>query len=375
MYAYCDCSAGVSGDMFLAALCQLGFDLMPLQEKLAKAGIDCDLKAWQECRAAGPGFRVSVNWPDEQPLRHPKDIADIFHKINVSKWVLENSLNTLDALTLAEAHAHNIKPEEVHFHEVGAIDTLVDILGTALGLEYLGVKKVVCSPLPWFSGTVECAHGILPLPAPATAFLLMNKPIIATDATTELITPTGAALIHALHTSFASAFSGIPLRMGTGYGSRPSNAGLRIYLVEEMQEIAQERIAQLESNIDHLTAEEIGAAIDALSNMHEVLDVLWLHGIGKKNRPMGVLRVLCAEENLSLIQNAIFKHTHTLGVRHSILARCILPRESVQVGEELLCGKKYTLDGQDYIRLESDELIKKAKLLGVGVPALRVDKT
>ncbi len=376
MYAYCDCQAGVSGDMFLAALCQLGFELGPLQEKLAKVGIDCKLMAWQECRAAGPGFRVSVDWPDNQPLRHPKDIADIFYKVDVSDWVLKKALSTLDALTLAEAHAHNIEPEQVHFHEVGAIDTLVDILGTALGLEYLGVEKVICSPLPWFSGTIECAHGVLPLPAPATAFLLMQKPIIATDATTELVTPTGAALVHALHTSFAKGFSGIAMRMGTGYGSRPSNAGLRIYLVDDAQNKLSESIMQLESNIDHLTGEELGVAVNELSLMLEVLDVLWLSGVGKKNRPTGVLRVLCAVEDLSLVQDAIFKHTHTLGIRHSVLERCILSRKatSMEVEDEILSAKKYHLQGQDYVRVEHDELVKKAKVMGVGAPALRIDK-
>ncbi len=378
MYAYCDCKFGVSGDMFLAALCQLGYDLTPLQEKLFDIGIECELKAWQECRASGPGFRVSVNWPNEQPLRHPKDISDIFHKLNVSEQVLQLALNTLDALTKAEAHAHNIKPEQVHFHEVGAIDTLVDIMGAALGLEHFGIKKLICSPLPWFSGTIECEHGILPLPAPATAFLLMQKPIIATDATTELVTPTGAALVHALHSEFAQSFSGRVLQMGTGYGSRPANAGLRIFLIEEQHnEKLHEEVAQLECHIDHLTGEEVGAAMNALSQVPEVLDVLWLNGMGKKNRPMGVLRVLCAVNSMDLVRDGMFKHTHTLGIRHSILQRVILPREGAQVTTPygVLKGKKYSLEGENYLRVESDESIKKAGELNIGTPALRIPKS
>ncbi len=378
MYAYCDCRSGVSGDMFLAALCQLGFELKPLQDKLAKIGIDCDLKAWQECRAAGPGFRVDVHWPLEQPLRHPSDIADIFNKIDISDCVRQSALNTLNALTLAEAHAHNIEPAQVHFHEVGAIDTLVDILGAALGLEYLGIKKLICSPLPWFSGTIECAHGILPLPAPATTFLLMQKPIIATDATTELVTPTGAALIHALHTEFAQSFSGTFLRMGLGYGSRASSSGLRLFIIDEdaPSKEKHEQVAQLESNIDHLTGEELGAAINALSQLKEVLDVLWLNAIGKKNRPMGLLRVICHPQHLHLVRAEIFKHTHTLGIRHCMLERHILPRQSTNIETEygFLQAKQYELEGQTWIRPESDDIVKKANSLKLGTPALRIKK-
>ncbi len=382
MYAYCDCMSGVSGDMFLAALCHLGLDLEPLQKKLATAGIVCDLKSWQECREAGPGFRVDVNWPDAQPLRHPKDIADIFNAVDVSESVRQKALEVLNALTLAEAHAHQIKPEEVHFHEVGAIDTLVDILGTAWGLEQLGIEYIVCSPLPWFSGTIECEHGILPLPAPATAYLLMQKPIRQTDATTELVTPTGAALVHGLCSRFEQALAGRPIRMGTGYGSRKAPSGLRIYMVEDdaqhnsANQSTMENIIQLESNIDHLTGEEVGAAINALSDIPEVLDVLWLNGIGKKNRPTGVLQVLCKPENLSKIRAAFFTHTHTLGIRESIIQRHILTRKAgeFEVAGQLLKAKQYELDGETWFRPESDEIIQLAQKLRVGAPALRIKK-
>ncbi len=379
MYAYCDCMSGVSGDMFLAALCHLGLDLAPLQKNLTKAGIDCQFKAWQENREAGPGFRVDVSWPKAQPLRHPKDIADIFHKVDVSDNVRKNALAVLNALTIAEAHAHQIKPEEVHFHEVGAIDTLFDILGAAWGLEQMGIDHIICSPLPWFSGTVECEHGILPLPAPATAYLLMQKPIRQTNATTELVTPTGAALVHGLCSRFENAPHGTLMRMGTGYGSRKAPSGLRIYLVEgecKKHENMAENIAQLESHVDHLTAEEIGAAINTLSSLSEVLDVLWLNGIGKKNRPAGLLRVLCKPNHLAKVRAAFFTHTHTLGIRESTLTRHILPRKTgeVNMDGEAIIAKEYKLDGQTWFRPESDALITKAQKMGVGVPALRIKK-
>ncbi len=381
MYIYCDCEAGISGDMFLGALCHLGLDLAPLEQLLADAGIACRIESWQESRAAGPGFRVDVSWPSEQPLRHPHDIANIFNAVNVSPWVKEKALAVLEALTLAEAHAHAIAPEEVHFHEVGAIDTVVDILGAVWGLEQLGVQSVLCSALPWFTGTIECEHGLLPLPAPATAFLLLNKPICHTwDAhpwlsKSELVTPTGAALAHVLATSFDTLPTGTRQKLGTGYGSRKAPVGLRLWLMEEEESLPeQEYIVQLESHIDHLTGEEIGACIEALSALPQVLDVLWLCGMGKKNRPHGLLRVLCHPEHKTLVEQAFFTHTHSLGIRHCLLERSIAPRTQghVEIHKEPLPAKEYIIDGKTWLRPESDALQKHAKTLGLGMPALRI---
>ncbi len=382
MYIYCDCEAGISGDMFLGALCHLGLDLAPLQKILHQAGIECSIEHWQECRAAGPGHRVDVSWPSEQPLRHPHDIAKIFHDVDISPWVREKALAILDALTQAEAHAHAIPPEQVHFHEVGAIDTVVDILGAVWGLEQLGVQKVLSSALPWFTGTIECEHGLLPLPAPATAFLLMEKPVCHTwDAhpwlsKSELVTPTGAALIHVLGESFGQSPTGIRQKLGTGYGSRKAPVGLRLWLMQDAEN-TQENIVQLESNLDHLTGEELGAAITALSALPEVLDVLWLSGIGKKNRPHGLLRVLCHAEHKDMIESAFFRHTHTLGIRHSLLTRSILPRKEGLINLEAhdisaVPAKEYSMDGHTWLRPESDSLQKHAASLDMGMPGLRI---
>ena len=383
MEAYMDCRAGVSGDMTLAALCSLGLDLGELQALLHRVGIECTLRQWQECRAAGPGGRVDVSWPAAQPLRHPADMADIIRKVAVSDAVRCKALAALEALTAAEAHAHQIPPEDVHFHEVGAIDTLVDILGAAWGLEKMGITRVVASPLPWFSGTVECAHGILPLPAPATARLMQGKPVFDSGATTELVTPTGAALVHALVEDFCSGPQGVLCGMGTGYGSRPSASGLRLWLVEAAGECAEapdhESVALLESHIDHLTGEELGAALEELSALPQVLDVLWLPGLGKKNRPAGALRVLCLPQHATAVQQAFFRHTHTLGLRIQVMDRAVLPREAVQTACSLsketqtsLPAKKYRLEGADYVRTESDALREAARQQGLGMVALRL---
>lgn len=405
MYVYLDCRNGVSGDMTLAALTALGLDLAPLVLLLREAGIDCQVRCWQEQRGAGPGARVEVSWDEAQPLRHPADIAAIFDRVAVSGAVRAKALLVLEALTQAEAHAHGIPPEQVHFHEVGAIDTLVDILGVAWGLEQLGISRVIASPLPLFSGWVDCDHGRLPLPAPATAYLLTGKPVFPTEATTELITPTGAALVHALSECGGQWPAGRVRAMGTGYGSRPVPCGLRAWLLEEGAQpqlspvpspvpeaeaaaLSQacgaqaEQVMQWESHLDHLSGEELGAAIEALSGMDEVLDVLWLPGLTKKNRPGGLLRVLCLPQHGPLVCAALLRHTHSLGLRWQRIERLILPRRPAHgvspdwlqaLGAPAeLAAKAYDLEGREYLRPECEALKAAAAQTGLGLPALRL---
>lgn len=380
MLLYLDCRAGISGDMTLAAMAHLGLDLAPLEKLLRDAGIDCALRGWTEVRAAGPGGRVEVEWPAAQPLRHPSDIEALFRSLALDETVRGRALRALEALARAEAHAHRIPLEEVHFHEVGAIDTLVDILGASWGMRQLGVTEVVVSPLPWFSGTVACAHGLLPLPAPATAFLLQGKPMFATEATTELITPTGAAIVHALADRFAAAPSGVVRGLGTGYGSRPSASGLRAWLLEttatgmpHAPETGTETVAVLETHLDHLTGEELGAALEVLAALPEVLDVLWLPGTTKKNRPGGALRVLCLPRNMDGVADAVFRHTHTLGLRRQVMERLVLGREAIrhETPHGSLPAKAYILENHRYVRPENDALRTVAAAQGVGLPALR----
>lgn len=380
MLLYLDCSGGISGDMTLAALAHLGVDYAPLAAALARAGVDCRIDARGETRPGGPGQTVAVSWKaEEQPLRHPADIAAIFEKVEVSPGVRSRALAALNALTEAEAHAHQIAPAEVHFHEVGAIDTLVDILGAAYAVEALRVSRICASPLPWFFGSVECAHGRIPLPAPATAYLMRGKPVFATDAREELVTPTGAALVHTLVDQFVPGPEGVAVALGTGYGSRPSPAGLRAWLVEDGAGSAdhtfggREQVMQIESHIDHLNGEDLGMALEALSAMPEVLDVLWLPGVGKKNRPAGLLRVLCLPGQRDCVENAVLRHTHTLGLRVQTLDRVVAPRHAVSMdmAGQSLAAKEYSIEGQTYVRPEADALKAAARRSGVGVPALR----
>ena len=207
-----------------------------------------------------------------------------------------------EALTLAEAEAHGIAPEEVHFHEVGAVDTLVDILGACWALDRLGVERVTACALPWFGGSITCAHGEIPLPAPATANLMRGLPVHPTDAKTELVTPTGAALARVLVDEFVDGPEGRLLAMGTGYGARPAPTGLRAWLVEAREPRqadhgrgGEEDVMQLECHLDHLTGEELGTALERLAadagvnpnTMQRALQELETRGLLQAQRTAG----------------------------------------------------------------------------------------
>jgi uncharacterized protein (TIGR00299 family) protein len=375
MLVYFDCRAGISGDMALAALAHLGVDFGPLQEMFHAIGIACTLELTPEVRAAGPGMRAEVRWEDAQPLRHPADLARLVRQLPLEDCVRDRALAAIGALAQAEAHAHAIAVEEVHFHEVGAIDTLVDIVGAVWGLHRIGAERAIASPLPSFSGTVERAHGVLPLPAPATAYLMRGKPCFPSSATEELVTPTGAALIHVLAQSHAQCPpAGIPLALGTGYGSRPAPAGLRAWLIRLSAEETLEQVILLETHIDHLSGEELGSAVTALETCDPApLDILWLPGVTKKNRPGGCLRVLCRPEHAQVLTTALFRHTHSLGIRRQQLERVTLPRAaaSLQGPAGPLRAKSYRLEGQEYLRPEQDALREAARSLGLGVPGVR----
>lgn len=377
MNIYFDCSAGMSGDMVLAALAHLGLDFAPFRQMLRASGIDCAIALHKELRAAGPGMRADVSWQNPQPLRRPADITRIIERLPLERKVRERALSTVDALARAEAHAHGISPDEVHFHEVGAVDTLVDIVGAAWALNELRAEHVSASPLPWFSGTIECEHGTLPLPAPATAYLMQHKPCVPSSATEELITPTGAALLHTLVEDFTHAPpAGTPLALGTGYGSRPAPAGLRAWMIRPRSEpTAYDNVTLLETHIDHLSGEDLGNALTALGACTPApLDLLWLPGITKKNRPGGCLRVLCRQEDAEALTGALFRHTHSLGIRRQTVERIVLPREATMLPGPcgMLRAKSYRIEGREYVRPEQDALAETAEKLGLGVPGARL---
>ena len=370
---YLDCPAGIAGDMFLSAMAGLGLDLSPLGEAFAAAGVDVSITVCDARDKGIAGKRMEIVPAQEQPLRHLEDLLAVAEAMPFSRDVRDRAAAAFRRLAEAEAAAHGCGLEEIHFHEVGAVDTLVDVIGAFWSLERLQVSRVTCSRLPWFSGTVHCAHGLMPLPAPATTHLLQGKPVYPTELKGELITPTGALLLDRLVDEYASGPEGRVLECGLGLGTMelPVVNGLRAFLLEG-ETVAAERIMVLETNVDHLTGEEIGNVFGVLMDAG-ALDVLFLPGLMKKNRPGGLLQILCRPEDLIRIRDVTFAQTMTLGLRISETVRAVLPRaagtRATPWGEVPV--KETSVDGERYARPEFEALRELARRTGRSVAQLR----
>ena len=370
---YIDCRHGISGDMFLAGLAGLGADLAPLSDMLKDAGLIKDLRVDTVRRNEFSGQQLIIAESDApQPLRHLEDILNIVRALPLPDQVWFTARRAFMRLAEAEAAVHDMPREEVHFHEVGAVDTIVDVLGAALCLEQLGIDRVFCSPLPWFSGTVRIAHGEAPLPAPATLELMQGKPVFATSYDWEITTPTGALLLDCLDVTFTDGPQGFLRRKALGFGANPAGQGLRLFMLEDRGQERLDHIWVLESHLDHLSGEELGAAVDAIFAAGAV-DVVQMPVYMKKNRPGIALRVLCLPTDLERVRAAFFTHTHTLGIRQRLEDRVCLPRRptSLETPHGILPAKAYDLAGQTFTRAEHDARLALARSKGKSLLEIR----
>jgi len=332
--AYFDCFSGISGNMTLGALLACGVDEEQLVAQLARLNLPgWALTAERVQRCGIAATYVEVREPHHthahhQPHRGLGDILALINASSVSDRVKETSGAIFTRLAHAEATVHGTTPDLVHFHEVGAIDAIVDIVGTAIGLEALGIDRIVASPLPLGCGWVTCAHGTFPIPAPATAELVHGVPIVETDIEKELVTPTGAAII----TTLAERFGPLPAMtvQHVGYGagshalSRPNV--LRLFLGEETAAATPVEIVGLETNLDDVPAEILGYVMDRLFAVG-ALDVFFTPIQMKKNRPGVLVRVLCAPVDEGVCLDVLLRETTTLGVRRQLYTRTVLARE------------------------------------------------
>jgi pyridinium-3,5-bisthiocarboxylic acid mononucleotide nickel chelatase len=374
---FMDLSRGISGDMFIAALADAGVDYKGLEKIFQQAGIMISIDVAVLKRNSISGRMAMISWENNQPLRTLKEILPIIDKMDVSFTVKQKSVQAFKRLARAEADVHGTSLDLVHFHEIGALDTLADIVGAFWGLERLGVCEVTSSPMPWFSGEVDTRHGLMPLPAPATANLMQGKEVCPGDFDWEIITPTGALIVDQLVSNFENGFRGKTKVCGTGFGSvdKGFNA-LRVFIYDESGDhFPEDQVWLLESNIDHLTGEELGYFFRKIMEAG-ALDVIFLQGIMKKNRPGGQLQVLCDDENLEVVREEFFRQTLTLGIRISRVSRNILPRKDghVSLEGEQVKAREALFSGKAYLRPEMESLAKLAEEKKMSIVELRLNK-
>jgi pyridinium-3,5-bisthiocarboxylic acid mononucleotide nickel chelatase len=284
-------------------------------------------------RSAPPTDSSAHSAHEHQHGRGLNEIRQIISKARISESAKRTAILIFEALGAAEAKIHNSPIQEIHFHEVGAVDAMVDIVCASVGAEALGVDQFLCSPLNVGGGTVQCAHGTLPVPAPATVELLLGAPVYSSEVQAELVTPTGAAIVKVLTTKFSS-FPAITIqRTGYGAGTRdfPKQANVVRLTVGETQPgvadaASQETISVLEANIDDLNPQVFGYVMDRLLE-DGALDVFGLPVHMKKNRPGMLLTVLCHPADSPKLEKLIFAETTTLGVRRRQEQRQILQRD------------------------------------------------
>jgi uncharacterized protein (TIGR00299 family) protein len=339
--AYLDCSSGISGDMLLAALLDAGVDARRLLRELKKMRLGFyEFKLTRAVRGNLVGARVDIRVPAQQPPRKLGDIEEMMGKTELAETVKEKALKIFRRLAEAEGKLHNLPPGEVHFHEVGAVDAVIDIVGACLGLELLEVSELVCSPLNVGGGRVEAEHGSLPVPAPATAELLKEIPIYSTGIEGELVTPTGAAIVSTLASSFGPMPPMKVERIGYGAGEKdiPGQANVTRLFVGESVEVVKpqpgaagdELVSVIEANLDDMSPQLYGYFVEqALAA--GALDVTCSAVQMKKNRPGLLVTVLCAPESSDALAQLLFEQTTTIGLRIYEARRKVLEREFVSV--------------------------------------------
>ncbi len=322
--AYFDCFAGASGDMILGSLIDAGLSVERLKGELAKLSLKhYDLQARKVTKRGVGGTQAHVIVDDV--CHHSRCLHDIFHIIDTSR--LEESVKTkciqiFTRLAEAEAQVHRIPVERVHFHEVGALDAIIDIVGAVAGMAAMGIECVQCSPLHVGSGTIECDHGTLPVPAPATAELIKGKPVYSSEVTGELLTPTGAAILTTLSADFGPMPPMIPESIGYGAGTNDRTVPnlLRVAIGQSsvgMQGCQFERVAVVETNIDDMTPQIYEYIVRRILDMG-AFDVFLNPVHMKKNRPGILLTLICQPDRIGEFSEFLLTETTTIGLRWRI---------------------------------------------------------
>ena len=382
---YLDLGMGAAGDMLTAALLELVDAPEAFLETLNGVGIPgvrYQKETAQKCGVTGTRITVTVHGrqegdahahhshEDAHETHHHGTMDEITHivngHLNLSEKIKQDVLSVYGLLADAESRVHGVPVTDIHFHEVGTMDALADITAVCLLMDALAPDAVIASPVHVGAGQVRCAHGLLPVPAPATAELLKGVPIYGGAVTGELCTPTGAALLK----HFVSRFGDLPVlrveKIGYGLGKKDFEAAncVRAVLGEPAQQT--DRVFELSCNIDDMTAEELGFATEAIfaAGAREVFTV---PAAMKKNRPGTLVCVICDEAQRDAVIKAVFRHTTTLGIREKALERCVLDREveTVDTAFGPVRRKRATGYGVTRTKLEYDDVARVAKEYGI----------
>jgi pyridinium-3,5-bisthiocarboxylic acid mononucleotide nickel chelatase len=333
---YFDCFSGVSGDMILGALVDLGVEPNFLIDQLSLLGVEGFQLEFEKVDRSGiSASRVLVKTEEHHHHRHLSNILNIIDKSRLGEGVKERAGKIFTRLAEAEAKVHRVPVERIHFHEVGALDAIVDVVGACIGFDRLGVERFFCSPLNVGSGMVEMAHGRFPIPPPAVAELLRGAPIYSNEVTGELVTPTGAAVVSTLAQEFGTVPAIRVEATGYGAGSRdyprfPNVLRLMLGKTDEDRPDTAEKVVLLETNVDDMSPQIAGFIMDQALQLG-ALDCYFTPVQMKKNRPGLLISVICRPADSKSLTEMLISESTTLGVRFQELSRSAMQREVVRV--------------------------------------------
>jgi hypothetical protein len=340
--AYFDCFSGASGDMIIGALLDAGLDFQYLEHELAKLNLShYTLRCMESFKAGFRGTRFVVQVDQHyhrDSHRHLEDIVEIINRSFLSETIKNRSIEVFQRLAEAEATVHASSVAHVHFHEVGAIDAIIDIVGAIIGITALDIGKVCCSSIHVGAGTVKCEHGILPVPAPATAELLKGIPFYSTEVAAELLTPTGAAILTTLTSTFGPMQPMTVEKIGYGGGTLDLDSPnmLRLFIGENTETAdacETEKVAVLETNIDDMNPQVYEHVVDKLRRLG-ALEV-WLCPIQmKKNRPGTLVTVVCKPDLVQTLSAVLLSETTSLGLRWRVEDMLKVPTEIAEFPTE-----------------------------------------
>lgn len=330
--AHFDCFSGISGDMVLGAVVDAGVPVEPIRAALDSLQLPIKLEIERVKRCGFAATKATVEAADQEDYRFLPDVEAILAKGALTPKQRALATDIFRKVAVAEAKVHGMPLERVHFHEVGALDSIADIVGAAVGLDLLNVERFTSSPVAAGSGTVKCAHGIMPVPTPGTAELLKGVPLAPSLVKAELATPTGAAIL----TSVVSAYTASPVltieRIGHGSGTKDfiEQPNILRLLVGTESDATSDTVTVLETNLDDVPGEVIGFAIERLFAAG-ALDAFAVPIQMKKQRPGVLLSVICEPARVAELEAILFRETGTFGVRRTTAARTKLAREAVEV--------------------------------------------
>jgi pyridinium-3,5-bisthiocarboxylic acid mononucleotide nickel chelatase len=374
--AHFDCFSGISGDMTLAALIDAGVDAEAVRGAIASLGLPVTVEVEKVRKGGFAATHVRVGAPAEHTHRFLPDVEEILARGSLTSRQRDLALRIFRRLAEAEAAVHGMPLERVHFHEVGALDSIADIAGAAVALDLLGVERFTSGPVATGSGMVQCAHGLMPVPAPGTAELLRGVPLRPSPVKAELTTPTGAAILTTVVQEWVEQPAMTVERIGHGAGRREFVEQpnlLRVFVGEahalQCVGFDTDRIWVLETNLDDLPAEVIGYCYDLLLGAG-ALDVFTTPIFMKKNRPGVLLSVLAPEAAVPAVEEILFRETTTLGVRRHQASRHKLHRQpcTVETPWGPLRGKLSWLEGREPVFApEYEECARVARQQGVAL--------